>query len=347
MEQIGVQVKLPFSTAFQISLQGIRIRLGRALVTISGVVLGIAFLMSVLTGQLISQATAEQQQRRQTEKLMQNMVKSELGSIQGKNIGVIVVGTLSPEENSLLQKIVADKPALVNAFGVQMAGMQTVDVKAVGNEADLVLVLGDGKIVDASLAELSANMAQKVIIDAQAPGVRTYADGGNVPAKVTLISFAGNQANAASLAAAAQQQRVRTIWIVTISLLVTVIGITNALLMSVTERFKEIGTMKCLGALSSFIRMLFLIESALIGFVGSLVGMIIGVLFPMLVHSFTDADTISEGFNLVFTSMNYQYLLIASLASVVVGTLLSIFAAIYPATFASKMVPASALRSNV
>ena len=66
-------------------------------------------------------------------------------------------------------------------------------------------------------------------------------------------------------------------WVVVISLLVTVIGITNALLMSVTERFKEIGTMKCLGALSGFIRQLFLIESMFIGLVGSLAGIVIGI----------------------------------------------------------------------
>ena len=44
----------------------------------------------------------------------------------------------------------------------------------------------------------------------------------------------------------------------------------NAMLMSVTERFREIGTMKCLGALSAFVRQIFLFESCLIGAVGGL-----------------------------------------------------------------------------
>ena len=47
-------------------------------------------------------------------------------------------------------------------------------------------------------------------------------------------------------------------WLIVLSLLVCVVGITNAMLMSVTERFREIGTMKCLGALDSFIVKLFL-----------------------------------------------------------------------------------------
>ena len=54
----------------------------------------------------------------------------------------------------------------------------------------------------------------------------------------------------------------RQAWLVTISLLVCVIGIANAMLMSVTERYKEIGTMKCLGALDLFVVELFLLESA-------------------------------------------------------------------------------------
>ena len=42
-------------------------------------------------------------------------------------------------------------------------------------------------------------------------------------------------------------------WIIILSLLVCVVGIVNAQLMAVTERFREIGTMKCLGALDRFI----------------------------------------------------------------------------------------------
>ena len=62
-----------------------------------------------------------------------------------------------------------------------------------------------------------------------------------------------------------------------LSLLVCVVGIANAMLMSVTERFREIGTMKCLGALDSFIIKLFLLESTFQGVAGTLVGIVIGL----------------------------------------------------------------------
>lgn len=61
-------------------------------------------------------------------------------------------------------------------------------------------------------------------------------------------------------------------WIIILSLLVCVVGIVNAQLMAVTERFREIGTMKCLGALDRFILRLFLIEFGMQGLVGAAAG---------------------------------------------------------------------------
>ena len=64
------------------------------------------------------------------------------------------------------------------------------------------------------------------------------------------------------IAASAKQR-----WIVTLSLLVCIVGIINAQLMSVTERFREIGTMKCLGALDRFIVRLFVLEALMQGLI--------------------------------------------------------------------------------
>ncbi len=128
---------------------------------------------------------------------------------------------------------------------------------------------------------------------------------------------------------------------ITISLLVTVIGVSNALLMSVTERFREIGTMKCLGALSSFIRRIFLIESALIGLSGSLLGGLLGFLVAALLYMLT------FGPGLVLSALNPLQMLGLYGISLLCGLVLSVAAAIYPAQFASRMVPASALRSNI
>jgi len=81
-------------------------------------------------------------------------------------------------------------------------------------------------------------------------------------------------------------EKYRMTWLVIMSLLVCLVGITNAMLMSVTERYKEIGTMKCLGAYDIFIVELFFIESALVGFIASIIGWLLGVSAVVLVKLF-------------------------------------------------------------
>lgn len=340
MERIGSQVKLPLKTAVEISLQGIRIRISRALVTVSGVVLGIAFLMSILSTEIIKRTTDEEQQLQQRTTLMLNLVKSEVGQLNKRKIAVVISGQLSKEETRLLREL-RDGKAQLSVYGKQVPGVRNVtNLREVGKDSNVLLLLGNsGKMAPSfSLADATNGMKQEVILDSLAKR-----DIGELGSAMRRETFFGEETDEleSKLAEAATQDRFRTIWIVTISLLVTVIGIANALLMSVTERFKEIGTMKCLGAMSAFIRQLFLIESAIIGIAGSVVGAIIGSLFPMLTYS------LSLGFGLVFGSMNYVWLLLACLGSLIIGTLLSILAAIYPASFASRMVPAMALRSNV
>jgi len=132
---------------------------------------------------------------------------------------------------------------------------------------------------------------------------------------------------------AAQQQK--ALWLVVMSLLVSVVGITNSMLMSVTERYKEIGTFKCLGALDKFIINLFLIESALLGFFGSLAGAIVGLLFVVL----TNLGVVGK--------LDWAGVLLNLLACIAIGTFLSIAAAIPPAMRAAKMQAVDAMRTEV
>ena len=335
---IGTQSPLPFSTAFRISVQGIRIRLGRSLVTVSGVVLGIAFLMSNLTGQLIKNAVASQREVRQQADLMVALVRSEIGEVKGKNLAIAAFGALSAAETEMLKSIVAAGPASLRGFGLQAAGITPAAAKGLAEGAGLLLVLGNASSAPETLADLTQGMTHKIVLDTEAARAFAAAD-----ASVRREFFFGSQLEQqrTRIANEARQARSRTRWIVVISLLVTVIGVSNALLMSVTERFREIGTMKCLGALSSFIRMLFLVESSLIGAAGSIIGAFAGAILPMVAYGFTYT------FPTVLGSMPYSSLVLAGIASAVAGTLLAVAAAIYPAAIASRMIPASALRSTV
>lgn len=69
-----------------------------------------------------------------------------------------------------------------------------------------------------------------------------------------------------------------------VSLLVAAIGITNTMIMSIYERTKEIGIMKVIGARLKDIKKMFLIEAAMIGFVGGLVGLIVSGLGSILLN---------------------------------------------------------------
>jgi predicted lysophospholipase L1 biosynthesis ABC-type transport system permease subunit len=131
----------------------------------------------------------------------------------------------------------------------------------------------------------------------------------------------------------AEQQK--NAWLVVMSLLVSVVGITNAMLMSVTERYKEIGTIKCLGALDNFIVKMFLIESGLLGLVGSAIGALIGAIFML-----------ATGFG-ALGKLNWMQLLISYGICLILGTVLSIVAAVPPAIRAAKMPPADAMRSEI
>lgn len=156
---------------------------------------------------------------------------------------------------------------------------------------------------------------------------------GDVNAYQVLLK-AGYDVNfGTDIIAASAKQR----WIVTLSLLVCIVGIINAQLMSVTERFREIGTMKCLGALDRFIVRIFVLEALMQGLAGSLVGSILGVITAL----------ISSSFNLgtgLFSAFPWLALGWSMLISIVVGTGLSLAGVIYPAIIAARMQPVEAMR---
>ncbi len=137
-----------------------------------------------------------------------------------------------------------------------------------------------------------------------------------------------------------QAREARGNWLAVMSLVVCGVGITNAMLMSVTERFREIGTMKCLGALDEFIVRLFLIEAAVLGLLGSIAGVILGHVIMLIVAAIKyHADIVAK--------MNWTHMLLYILYALLIGTALALVAGLLPAYRAAKMPPAWALRSEI
>jgi ABC-type antimicrobial peptide transport system permease subunit len=134
--------------------------------------------------------------------------------------------------------------------------------------------------------------------------------------------------------------RIQTRWMVGLALLISFVGIVNAMLMSVTERFREIGTMKCLGALDQFIVKLFMLESTFQGIGGTALGVVIGAAL-----AYTEGMTVygSEVWGLTPALEATKILTGCFIA----GLLLTIAGALYPASQAAKMQPVDALRTEV
>ncbi len=124
------------------------------------------------------------------------------------------------------------------------------------------------------------------------------------------------------------------VFVAAISLLVGGIGVMNIMLVSVTERTREIGIRKALGARTGSILLQFLSESAIITLLGGIIGITLGVAGAIAVCSLP-AIGVAPGIRL-------STILLASLFSSAVG----IFFGIYPARKAAKMHPIDALRQN-
>ena len=218
--ELNTQISLPLSKAVEISFNSVKIRFGRSLITVSGIVLAIAFLMSIWAG------------------------------------------------NSIIDGLMAASDPKIN------------------------LIL-------------------------QQKGVEIDPD-----------------------SAAAMQQRSKDAWLVVLSPLVCLVGIANAMLMSVTERFREIGTMKCMGALDGFIIKLFILESTFMGTAGTIIGVIIGFLLTALLN-------MSSFGTVIFDHLPLTQILEDGGKAIVIGSVLSLIGGILPAYRAAKMEPVDAMSLEV
>lgn len=218
--EIGTQVNLPLTKAIEISFNSVKIRFGRSLITVSGIVLAIAFLMSIWTNSSI------------------------VDSLKAAN---------NPTMNLRLQQ----------------------------------------------------------------KGIDINPD-----------------------SAASHQEASKNAWLVVLSLLVCLVGITNAMLMSVTERFREIGTMKCMGALDGFIIKIFLLESSFMGTAGTIIGALLGLVLAMLLSMVSFGST-------MFSYVPWGMIMERAVLAIFVGSFLSLMGGILPAYRAAKMEPVDAMRLEV
>jgi putative ABC transport system permease protein len=115
-----------------------------------------------------------------------------------------------------------------------------------------------------------------------------------------------------------------------ISLLVGGIGVMNIMLVSVTERTREIGIRKAVGATTGAILLQFLTESVIISVIGGIIGMLFGIAGAYAIGSYANITPALSG--------------TAILGAILFSSAVGIFFGIYPARKAAKLDPIDALR---
>jgi putative ABC transport system permease protein len=120
--------------------------------------------------------------------------------------------------------------------------------------------------------------------------------------------------------------------IAALSLLVGGIGVMNIMLVSVTERTREIGLRKALGATPRVIRRQFLVEASVLGTLGGIAGAVLGVVGAIVLpHFISNAIDVSPT---------------AIAGAIVVAVAIGLVFGVYPATRAARLAPIDALRSE-
>ncbi|NHT17050.1 ABC transporter permease [Cellulomonas sp. IC4_254] len=120
--------------------------------------------------------------------------------------------------------------------------------------------------------------------------------------------------------------------IAALSLLVGGIGVMNIMLVSVTERTREIGLRKALGAPPWAIRRQFLVEAGVLGLAGGVLGAVLGVVAATVLPNLLDTSIVVSG--------------AAVGGSVAIAMAIGIVFGVYPATRAARLAPIDALRSE-
>lgn len=127
----------------------------------------------------------------------------------------------------------------------------------------------------------------------------------------------------------------RLTWLALTSLLMCLVGVTNSMLLSISERIREIGTFKCIGASDTFIVKVFFLEAALLGIIGSTAGSVFGTLLMGLA-------LLWMGYVVPFAMLPSQIGVALS-----VGVVLTVLSAIGPAIHAARLPAVVALRTEV
>jgi len=126
-----------------------------------------------------------------------------------------------------------------------------------------------------------------------------------------------------------------------IAIVVASLGITNTMIMSIMERYKEIGIMKAVGAANKDIKKVFFFETSVIGFLGGIFGLLLGWLVSGLINQVVNYFLSKQNIPYIHY-FDFPWWLCAG--AVIFAIIISLGSGVYPAMRAAKVDPAVALR---
>lgn len=198
---------------------------------------------------------------------------------------------------------------------ITMVFKKFVNARFGGTALRMIYVSAENKeVMDSVMEQLNVLLMQILDTDASAPGFTMTTQDSIIDMRASTTETFRNLLS----------------WVAAVSLVVGGIGIMNIMLVSVTERTREIGLRQALGARPRDVQMQFLLEAVMLSLLGGLVGVLAGVGGSWLFNEFGSMRT-----ELVMSSIP-----LAFGAAAAVG----IFFGYYPATQAAKLDPIVALR---
>lgn len=258
-------------------------------------------------------------------------------------------GSPTSNSNSTSSDIATPKATTIEIVGMLESGNEDTDNYIFMPREDVLNLIRQKAIYEAKLSGSSPQMT----IDTYDKVTVKVSDANSVSTVQAYLEALGYATSTAQDTLEEMQSMSSSIQLIlmgigAISLIVSAIGITNTMMMAISERTKEIGVMKVIGAVISDIKQMFLVEAAIIGLVGGTIGVILCYICSWLLNTyavsfFGDLVGASNG-----TYDTYVSLIPGYLAGSAIGfaAVIGLIAGYMPAKRATALSALTALKSD-
>lgn len=282
--------------------------------------------------------------------IFNSVVKLTYQTFSFRTFTVGPMNTSSPGSNSSSSTTIATpKATTIEVVGMLESGNDDTDNYIFMPREDVLNLIRQKAIYEAKLS----NTTPETTVDTYDKVTLKISDSSYVSTVQSYVEALGYSASTAQDTLKEMENMSSSIQLIlmgigAISLIVSAIGITNTMMMSISERTKEIGVMKVIGAVISDIKQMFLVEAAIIGFIGGAAGVGFCYICSYLLNTyaigfFGDLVGASDGSYETYVSIIPAYL---AGAAVLFAAVIGLIAGYMPAKRATALSALTALRSD-